>query len=160
MCWFICDIPLYCVGCVGFSYIYIMAVYTSTSCGSCGTDWEVWEYGRKSKLGSPLVKCKVCKTVNKTSSKLYRDMNFFQKIIFWSNHIISSSLFAISGLAFGIGVAFYAEDWEGWTKYIVLVLSMIFAFYQFKEIYIIPKAIKSLEEIFDEKGFLWSDEEY
>ena len=138
-----------------------MGVYTSISCGSCGANWEVWEYGRESKLGSPLVKCKVCQAINKTSSKLFRDMNFFQKIIFWINHIISTLFFATAGLVFGIGVAFYAEDWEGWTKYIVLLISIIFALYQFKEIYIIPKAIKSLEQIFDKNGgFLWSDEQY
>ena len=137
-----------------------MGVLKSTSCGSCGAKWQVLESVGNNMLGSPLVKCRVCKSLNKTSLKLYRDMNLFKKIIFWTDTIFTHSILGFAALFFGIGVGFFAEV-SYMQKFIALIITIPLFIFLTKNLFYLPKAIKYFEETYDKNGgYLWSNEMY
>ena len=140
-----------------------MGVYTSTSCGSCGANWEFMSYGRRNQVGPPYVKCKVCNAVNKTSSKLYRDIGTFRRIYFWLDQGFSNLFFGIGGFSMVYGFVFYSEapDVGVFLKIFITLMGGGLGVFQFYNLFTTPKQIRNIEELYDKNGgFLWSDEQY
>jgi len=137
-----------------------MAVYTTTSCGSCGAKWEVMSVGTTSPVGPPLVKCKVCHVKNKTSCKLYRDMSGFERLLFWLGESIYCFVFGPIGLGGAIGIAFYA-DFNIFLRIIIAIILLGLGTLVFVNLFTKPQQIKDMEKLFDKNGgFLWSNEQY
>lgn len=52
-----------------------MGVYKTTKCGYCNDTWEFFYPLSDESLGPPIIKCVKCYHLNKTKSKLFREMN-------------------------------------------------------------------------------------
>ena len=138
-----------------------MGVYTSTSCGSCGANWDYMAAGRRNPVGPPYVKCRVCNTINKTSSKLYRDMGTFRRIFFWLDLGSANLIFGLGGLGGAIGFAFFAPDVNIYLKILIVIAFGSLGVSQLYNLFTTPKQIRYIEKTFDKNGgFLWSDEQY
>ena len=133
-----------------------MAVYTTTSCGSCGAEWESMSVGKRNSVGPPLVKCKVCNTLNKTSHKLYRNMNTFNRILFWLGEGTYSFIFGLGG---AVGMALFANDINIFLRIIIPVILGALGCLVLINLFNKPKQISEIEEIYDKNGgFMWSDD--
>ena len=141
-----------------------MAVYTSHQCGHCNVYWDILSQGADNPVGPPLVKCRKCNGMNKTSHKLYRDMSSFDKVSFWIKQASSNIFFGLMGLFVGVGFSYKAiTDYDelGWIVFIAIIGGISLAYSQFKNLYTTPNQIKNVEKLYDQNGgFLWSDEQY
>ena len=136
-----------------------MAIYTTTSCGSCGAEWESMSVGKRNSVGPPLVKCKVCNTLNKTSHKLYRNMNTFNRILFWLGEGTYSFIFGLGGLGGAIGMALFANDINIFLRIIIPIILGALGCLVLINLFNKPKQISEIEEIYDKNGgFMWSDD--
>ena len=137
-----------------------MAVYTTTKCGSCGAKWEDESVRGLSSVGPPLVKCKACNINNKTSLKLYRDMNTFEGLFFWLGQGAYCFVFGQVVLGGAIGIAFYA-DFNILLRIIISIILGGLGVLVFFNLFTKPQQIKDMEELFDKNGgFHWSNEPY
>ena len=149
-----------------------MGTYSSTSCGNCGQVWQNMESGRNSSFGSPIIKCRACHSLNESESKLYRDMNLFEKGFFWSGQIF------LNGLIYGIGAILMGlyfidrfdlleqlvQDLSSLLTWFSVALSFASMGYGVSNIYGLIKllsTIKKIQALYDKNGsFLWSNEEF
>jgi hypothetical protein len=139
-----------------------MGTYTSSRCGHCGSTWQFMESGRNSKFGSPIVKCVTCKGLNKTNSKLYRDMNLFSRVLFWFRQAVTwgliNGLLPLVGGVYGLVKALEAESALGG---IFATLFILFGSYNLYGLTKLMDKIKETEDLFDKNGgFLWSNEQH
>lgn len=148
-----------------------MGTYSSTSCGNCGQVWQNMESGRNSSFGSPIIKCRACHSLNESESKLYRDMNLFEKGFFWSGQIFLNGLiYGIGGILMGLHFIDRFDMLErlvqGFGFYSAFMVAVFFAFmgYGVSNIYGLIKllsTIKKIQALYDKNGgFLWSNEEF
>lgn len=142
-----------------------MGVYTTTKCGNCKKYWELFSYGRRGKIGSPIVKCRSCNSLNRTNLFLYRDSSRFTRIWFWTERTFESLFFSILGFLLGgsllLSDKFSAgEDIPVFLKFIGIGI-ISFSFYGLYNFFNIKKNMSEIEKTFDNNGgFLWSDQQY
>lgn len=131
-------------------------MYIITKCGNCKESWQFLAPAGSAIVGSPIVKCKHCHALNKTSRQLYRDINLFERILFWGGTSLSAILYGLGGLAFGIGFVFVTDI--GAIGKVFGVLGFVFGGINLYALANTKKSLKQLEETFDKNGgFIWSD---
>ena len=136
-----------------------MGKYKTTKCGHCKHYWEILAPAGSAVVGPPIIKCRNCNGLNRTSRNLYRDVKVSQKIYFWAGTLISSIIFGIGGIAGGIGLI-SNKDKSGTLGIIMGSFFLIFGVLNFYILYKTKDGLKVMEDDFDKNGgFLWSDEE-
>jgi len=146
-----------------------MGIYKTTKCGHCGIKWEFLKPSLDEKLGPPFIKCQSCNTLNKTKSKLYRDLSLKEqdKLRFKNDKIffIINILIIILCLLWGWGLL-QVEIEERSLIGTLLVLSIpgLILFNSIKRIeghQPLNEIVSELEKEYDNNGgFIWSNQWY
>ena len=128
-------------------------VIKDVKCGQCGDYWRIGVEESDGLCGPPLIKCRICNAINKNNRVLFRDLNIVQKIRVYGNLVLSVLFFGILPLIFGMIGIFKGE-------YFFVIFFIIGVFYTWFGLFKQINYYKERDVLYDEKGFLWSDEEY
>ena len=128
-------------------------VIKNVKCGHCGYYWRNEVEESDGLCGPPSIKCRICNGINKTNRVLFRNLNIVQKIRVYGNLVLSVLFFGIFPLIIGIYSVFIGE-------YFFIIFFFIGVFYTWYGFFKQISYYKERDDLYDVKGFLWSDEEY
>ena len=146
-----------------------MGIYKTTKCGFCDIKWEFLKPSLDDRLGPPIIKCQSCNTLNKTKSKLFRDLTQKeQKMIKFKNDklffLINTFLIVISILLGWILLGIEVEDRSLMGTLIVLSVPGLILFGSIKRIEeheSLDEIVSKIENEYDKNGgFIWSNQWY
>jgi hypothetical protein len=134
-----------------------MGTYSTTKCGHCNYAWEIMEYGSKGSIGPPVIKCRNCLGMNKNPQVLYREADWYTKLVFWLRVSLNALVFGLGGIAAGIGFYLNLDSNLKWFGVFPFLFGIFIVFQTSQN----KKAINILEKTFDNNGgFVWSDESF
>jgi hypothetical protein len=157
-----------------------MGTYQISKCGHCKKTWASMEYLADSSCGPSIIKCVLCDSLNLTRMKLYRDMTFFKRFIFWLVRGIVKPIFGLFMLGLGIGFLYWQYltiDEGGQTPmshmfeinnwFTIIFFNAIaiglgwLGILNIRDSLSIKMQINQMEKLFDKNGgYLWSNQEY
>mgnify|MGYP003565048144 FL=1 len=157
-----------------------MAVYSSSRCGHCGHVWRSMRVGSDLTFGPTYIRCRQCKKINKSGLHLYRDFNWFGKLLFITGRILLLLGIGAALLYFGYLAAsdlYYFEItqrklkfqvnpnnygiWELVVGHVVFVLLSLLGVFRVFKFFYTPFEVRELTKKADANGgYLWNDEWY
>lgn len=149
-----------------------MAVYYSSRCGGCGIDFEFMESRGKIRIGPPILKCRYCETLNKTGWVLPKQSSLWTKFLDISQSIrnvltaLMVVLICFAGyfVLFGRLLGLVEGEFEiNPIIPFIMLTGMLYLFGRsliswYKSLVNRKKNNLSLEKLFEEQGFLWTDQ--